>query len=54
MATALWPCRGLGLGPVALATFFHLRTGDAIVLAYVLAQSQSSVNKPFQEVLDAS
>jgi len=50
MATALWPCRGLGLGPVALATFFHLRTGDAIVLA----QSQSSVNKPFQEVLDAS
>ncbi len=30
MATALCPCLGLGEGPVALPTFFHLRMGDAI------------------------
>ena len=30
MATARWPCLGLGEGPVALPTFFHLRMGDAI------------------------
>lgn len=33
MATALCPCRGRGLGPVALATFFHFNLGDAIVMA---------------------
>lgn len=25
MATARWPCRGLGAGPVVLWIFFHLR-----------------------------
>jgi hypothetical protein len=35
MATARWPWRGRGLGPVALATFFHFKTGDAIVLVRV-------------------
>ncbi len=44
IATARWPCRGRGLGPVAFATRFHFRMGDAMMAASVLASPHTQLN----------
>ena len=42
MATALCPCLGLGLGPEALATFFHFKTGEEEVEAEAAAAAAAA------------